>query len=146
MFSNSLKASSLALAMGLALASSTAYAGGDRIECDADSANGLTSMDARFESETKDGVTREKFSTSFEAAPGGAHAAGHVLEVNVSGAIVGTMTLVAQPNGDLGGDSDFDTNLDRDAADTDTPFPANWPGAEAGTVVLVGTLGCSLQD
>lgn len=54
--------------------------------------------------------------------------------------------LAYQLNGDLGGDLDFDTNIDADAPDTTVPFSANWPDANEGTVVMVGTLGCSLQD
>ncbi len=148
MFSNSLKKSSLALAMGLALASSTAYAGGDRLECGADSERGDSSIDARFESETKEGVLREKFSASFEEAPDGVHEDGDVLHVYVAAKKVGTITLAVQPNGDLGGDLDFDTNIDKDDPNDDTEeFPDNWPRVDknGGTLVKVSTRECDLQ-
>lgn len=130
------------LVVGLMATSTGALAGGDRLECDADSATGGASMDARFEA--KDG--RNKFDASFEVAPGGTLQAGHVLQVNVAGEILGEITLAVQPNGDLGGDLEFDTNVDQDEPDTTVPFPTNWPDAKAGTIVKVGTLGCSLQS
>jgi hypothetical protein len=71
--------------------------------------------------------------------------AGNVLQVNVGGSVVGLLRLRALANGDLGAEMDFDTNIDTDAPDTSVPFPANWPGVAPGTVVTVGTLGCSLQ-
>jgi hypothetical protein len=141
MFHKSLKNTSLALVMGMAMAaaSSTAFAGGDRLECDAESANEDASMDGKFESKGD----REKFGASYEEAGGGSHMAGDVLQVRVDGAHVGDITLEGQPGGDIGGDLNFDTTAG--PRDADQPFPANWPGAGAGTIVDVGTLGCSLQ-
>lgn len=96
-------------------------------------------MDGKFEADDKG---REKFSASVETLAG---EAGDVFQVRVDGELVGTINLAAQPDGNLGGDLDFDNNIDRDEPDTDVPFPANWPGAGAGTDVFVGTLGCTLQ-
>lgn len=126
------------LAVGLMAASTSAFAGGDRFECKASGA-GDTSMDGKFEDKDKG---REKFSASFESLNG---AIGDVFQVTVDGEMVGNITLAAQPDGNLGGDLDFDNNIDRDEPDTTVPFPANWPGAGRGTIVMVGTLGCTLQ-
>jgi hypothetical protein len=130
------------LAVGLMAASSSAFAGGDKLECKAEGARDV-SMDARFE---QDG-DRAKFDASFEAARGAGYAVGNVLQVRVGDEHVGDITLSVQLNGDLGGDLGFDNNVDRDAPDPDTvPFPANFPAVGAGTIVTIGTLGCSLQD
>ena len=134
-----LSTAAVVLALGALVASGTASAGGNRIECDADSASGDSSMDGKFESEGG----REKFSASFEVADDGSFAVGDMLDVTVKGVIVGKITLAVEPNGDLGGDLNFDSTADAD--DDDSPFPANWPGAAAGNTVSVGTLGCSLN-
>ncbi len=104
--------------------------------------NGLgdISVDGKYEDK---GDGREKFSASFESSN---ETEGEVFNVTVAGELVGMIVLVAQLNGDLGGDLDLDSNIDRDEPDTTVSFPANWPGAAAGTIVNVGTLGCTLQD
>jgi hypothetical protein len=137
---------SLAVAVVAAVSSTGALAGDDktRLQCYADTADGIASMKARYE--TREGRrSRERFQASFETAPGFGLVAGNVLQVNVGGSVVGLLRLAVQANGDLGAEMDFDTNIDTDAPDTSVPFPANWPGVAPGTVVTVGTLGCSLQ-
>jgi hypothetical protein len=136
------------LAVGLAMmvSAGNALAGDNkfRLQCSADTANGIAGMQARYES--REGRrTRERFQVSFETAPGFGLVAGNVLQVNVGGSVVGVMRLSALANGDVGAEMDFDTNIDADAPDTSVPFPANWPGVAPGSVVTVGTLGCSLQ-
>lgn len=130
----------IALAIAVLAIGSTAFAGGDRLECKAESATEDASMDGKFES---DGA-RDKFSASFEAAPDGSFMAGDVLQVTVGAEDVGDITLAVLANGDLGGDLNFDTTAG--PADDDSPFPGNFPGVGAGTIVNVGTLGCSLQN
>lgn len=112
---------------------------GTRLECKA-FGSGDTSMDARYED--KDG--REKLSASFEAAPGGSFSAGNALDVKVNGVFVGSMIL-DQPGGvgDVVGDLDFDSN-ENDPNAEDLPFPAIVVGD--GDVVMVGSLGCGLED
>lgn len=119
--------------------SSTAFAGGDRtrLECDGEGVGGDFSMDARFEERRN----RERFDASFEAAPGGAFAVGDNLGVSVGGVSVGEITLSALPGGDLGGDLEYDTQ-----ADEMNPFPADFPEVADGTSVIVGPLGCDLED
>ncbi len=142
MYAKFFRQSSLVLAMSLVMATAggAAQAGGDRVECGRDSAAGDSSIDARFE----DKGDREKFSSSFEAVQGGGHMDGDVLQIKIDGETVGNITLAVLAGGDLGGDLNFDTTAG--PGDADSPFPANWPGAGAGTIVSVGTLGCSLQN
>ena len=120
-----------------------AYAAVD-LRCDA-SGPGDISMQARFE--RRDGG-RRKFSTEFEAAPGGAFSEGQRMVVLVSGVRVGTDKLRKVVGGDLQGD----LNLD-DAAgpnDDEKPFPDNFPDVSRNTQVVVKingdkVLGCRLQ-
>jgi hypothetical protein len=121
------------------LPTANAFAGGGtRLECKA-FGPGDTSMDARYEE--KEG--REKLSASFEAAPEGSFMAGNALDVIVNGVFVGNMIL-DQPGGvgDVVGDLNFDTTANPD--DNDLPFPAIVVGD--GDVVMVGELGCALED
>jgi hypothetical protein len=114
------------------------------LRCDA-SGQGDISMQARFE-RRDDG--RRKFSTEFEAAPGGAFSAGQRMIVLVSGVRVGTDKLRTAVGGDIKGD----LNLD-DAAgpnDNEKPFPADFPDVTRNTQVVVKingnkVLGCRLQ-
>ena len=115
-----------------------------RIECEARGAGDI-SIDARYESRGN----REKFSTEFEARPGGLYAAGDVLDVSVDGVKVGQMMLTQVPGGDTVGDLDFDTTAG--PGDTDLPFPENFPGVGDGTEVELSRFGeivlaCTLQD
>jgi hypothetical protein len=136
---------STALILTLAFTNVSAKDNRIRLKCKANTGDGLSSMSAKHITREGRRRTREKFQASFEATSDFGYAEGDILQVNVAGEIVGTMTLAFQVNGDLGGDLDFDTNVDRDQPDTTVPFPANWPGAEKGSIVMVGTLGCSLQ-
>jgi len=125
------------------LGASTAYAAVD-LRCDA-TGPGDISMQARFERRDSG---RRKFSTEFEAAPGGAFSAGQRMAVVVSGVRVGTDKLKKVVGGDLKGD----LNLD-DAAgpnDNEKPFPADFPEVTRNTQVVVKingdkVLGCRLQ-
>lgn len=135
------KQRTLAAAIGIAMlaGSSIANAGGDRFECRSSAAGEDASMDARFE----DDGDRMKFSTSFEAAPDGSFATGDMLGVSVGGQLVAVMQLAGAAPGDVTGDVDFDTTAQAD--DADAPFPVNFPAIGAGTDVMIGTFGCTLQ-
>ena len=116
----------------------SAMAGDDRtrLRCDSSGA-GDTSMDARYEERGG----RAKFDASFEAAPGGNYVDGDLLTVNAGGVEVGSIVLLTQLNGDLGGDLEFDTQ-----ADENNPFPSDFPDVFSGTSVTAGPLGCALED
>jgi len=122
--------------------SSVALAGGDRtrLRCDADGAGDIT-MDARYEARGN----RDKFDASFEALAGGNFAAGDILTVSVGGNDVGGMTLTVNPlNGDIEGDLEFDSQVEPN--DDSIPFPGNFPAVSDGTSVVVGPIGCALED
>lgn len=124
------------LSFAFLFVSQVVLAGDDRVRlrCDAEGVND-TSMDARYEEQRG----RKKFDASFEVPQGVGFVAGDVLEVKVGGVKVGEITLAEQPNGDLGGDLEFDTN------DDGNPFPAKFPDVGDGTSVMVGDLGCALD-
>ena len=136
---NAIKYPALTLALTIACGTAAFGGGHDRIRlrCDAEGVQD-TSMDAKFES--RDG--RAKFDASFEARPGGAFSAGQVLDVKVGGVTVGQMTLFSI--GDIVGDLNFDTTAQ--AADDDLLLPGGFPSVDQGTSVMVGPLGCALQD
>jgi len=115
------------------------------LECRADALGEDASMDADFRNVSN----RMRFSTQFEAAPGGSYSAGDVLEVSVDGERVGTITLAELLGGDLGGDLNLDTRTDDPDA---VPFPVEFQGVRLGSIVRVQptqpevpALGCSLQ-
>ena len=136
---NTLKYSALTLTLVI-LCGATAFAGGQdriRLRCDAQGVQDI-SMDAKFESRNG----RAKFDASFEARPGGAYSAGQVLDVKVGGISIGQMTLVSI--GDIVGDLNFDTTAQAD--DDDLLLPGGFPAVDVATSVMVGPLGCALQD
>jgi hypothetical protein len=109
-----------------------------RLECRA-FGQGDTSMKARY----KEKRNREKLSISFEAAPGGSFAAGDELQVTFNNAFLGSMILTQRGGrGDVEGDLDFDTKADSD--DKDFPFPSIIVGE--GDMIMVGGLGCELEN
>lgn len=139
---NHLTTSGLIIAM--CCASFTVHAKDDRVrmQCRAVSSDGVLSMKARFRERVG---KRARFKASFEAAPGIGYRPDDVLQVRIDDNLVGWVTLDVKANGDIGGEMKFDTNIDRDEPDTTQGFPANWPGVDAGTIVEVGAMGCSLQ-
>jgi hypothetical protein len=112
-----------------------AAAANDRVrrKCGA-SGDGDISMSAKYEK--RDG--RKKFSTEFEAAPGGAYAAGDRINIVVDGVKVGAVTLDTVVGGDVVGDLNFDTKAD---SPDELPFPADFPNVGKGTSVEVKTKG-----
>ena len=127
----------------LGLAQSAAAKGDNdnrtRMECDGNAALEDASLSAKYEQRGN----REKFSVELEAQPGGSFSAGDIVQINVDGQTVGTIELFDL--GDIVGELNFDTTAQAD--DADLPFPANFPGISAGTMVQAGTqLGCDLQS
>jgi hypothetical protein len=115
-----------------------------RLECNAEGPNDI-SMHARFE-RRDDG--RRKFSTEFEAAPGGSFSAGQRMTVLVAGVNVGSVRLRTVAGGDLQGDLNLDTEAG--PGDDERPFPPGFPQVVRGTRVLVkiagqNVLGCRLR-
>jgi hypothetical protein len=110
-----------------------------RLRCDADGSDDF-SMDGRFESRG----SRLKFDASFEAEAGLGFEAGQVLTVSVGGKAVGEMVLFVGAGGDVEGDLNFDTSAQSD--DDDLPFPTDFPEVFDGASVVVGSLGCDLDN
>jgi len=138
---NQIKYSVYAMALAVALGvPNVASAGSDdrvRLRCDAEGVQDI-SMDAKFESRNG----RIKFDASFEAQPGVGYSAGQTLDVKVGGVSVGRMTLFSI--GDIVGDLNFDTTAQ--ANDDDLLLPSGFPSVGEATSVMVGPLGCALQD
>ena len=132
----------IAAAVTLAAAPS-ASAGRDdgrvRLRCKAEGAQDF-SIDAKYEERRG----RIKFDSSFEAAPGLGFMNGDVLAVKVGGMTVGEMRLVETIGGDVEGDLNFDTTAQAD--DDDLPLPADFPDVSDGTGVVIGDLGCDLEE
>lgn len=117
-----------AFAAMAAASSAPARAANDdlRLECEAEGPGDI-SMHARYE-ERDDG--RERFSTEFEARPGGNFSPGQRMTVSVAGEKVGSVRLRPVPGGDVGGD----LNLGDDSG---KPIPDNFPAVDRGSRVRV---------
>ena len=118
-------------------------ASGLRLECNADGAGDI-SMQARYEVRR----ARKKFTTEFEAAPGGAFKGGERMTVAVDAIQVGAVRIKPVVGGDLVGDLNLDTTAG--PGDQAKPFPSNFPSVQRGTRVAVAingnnVLGCRLQ-
>jgi hypothetical protein len=118
-------------------------ASGLRLECNADGPADIA-MQARYEERR----ARKKFTTEFEAAPGGAFKAGDRMIVVVDTIQVGAIRLKQVVGGDVVGDLNLDTTAG--PGDQAKPFPRNFPAVQRGTRVAVtisgnNVLGCRLQ-
>lgn len=122
-------------ALAVVSASIVPAAASDRIrrKCTA-SGDGDISMSAKYEKKGD----RKKFSTEFEAAPGGAYAAGDKIVIAIEGAKVGAVTLDTVVGGDVVGDLNYDTEAD---SPDELPFPKNFPTVGKGTSVEVKAKG-----
>ena len=126
----------VALAAGFGLPGS-AQAADIRLECDAEGAGDI-SMSARYEDRDGD----ERFTTEFEAAPGGVFGPGQKMKVLVKNIDVGSVKLKTARNGEIVGD----LNLGSDGK----PIPDNFPNVKSGTRVQVEiggdiVLGCKVR-
>ncbi|MFC3695004.1 hypothetical protein [Chenggangzhangella methanolivorans] len=131
----------------LAVVSATivpAAAANDRVrrKCDA-SGDGDISMSAKWEKRDN----RKKFSTEFEAAPGGRFAEGDRISIAIDGANVGSVTLDTVVGGDVVGDLNYDTKAD---SPDELPFPSDFPKLGKGAKVEVrfkgaAVLACKLR-
>ncbi|RXF73546.1 hypothetical protein [Hansschlegelia zhihuaiae] len=132
-----------ALAALTAVAAATPSQAADRVrrECDASGVADI-SMSARWEKRGD----RRKFSTEFEAAPGGAFSEGDRIVIRVEGVNVGGVRLETVLGGDLVGDLNLDTRPQEDAK----PFPSDFPAVGRGARVEVlrrgeAVLSCKLR-
>jgi hypothetical protein len=117
---------------------------GARLECDSDGP-GDTSMHARYEERVRSTFTRKKFDAEFEARAGRNFTAGQRITFFVDSVAVGSATLKAEF-----GDVVAELSLDNRPDNGDKPFPGNWPGIRAGSVVKAKlgstvVLGCTVQ-
>jgi hypothetical protein len=108
-----------------------------QLECEAEGPGDI-SMDADFQRRPG----RRKFSTEFEAAPGGEFQVGDRMVVVVDGVRVGSVRLVRVRGGDLVGDLNFDTTAG--PGDDAKPFPPDFPAVERGTRVAVRINGAQV--
>ena len=98
--------------------------------------------------------TRALFDASFKTPASTSFAARQQLEVRVDGIVVGYAMLTTRNDGRIGASISFDSyvNAGIQTDTTITPFPSNWPaplppqlaGIDAGSRVMIGSLGCSL--
>ena len=139
----------LSIALALAFVG-PAHAGDARIACDR-SDNLDAKMAARYIHTPK----RAVFDVSFKAPASTGLSARETLEVRVDGYVVGYAQLMPRAGGTLGATISFDSyaNSGYTVNATVMPFPANWPGVlppqstgiNAGSRVMIGSLGCTLQ-
>lgn len=122
-------------ALAVVSASIVPAAAADRIrrKCTA-AGDGDISMSAKYEKR----ASRKTFSTEFEAAPGGAYAAGDRIAIWVAGVKSGVVTLDTVVGGDVVGDLNYDTKAD---SPDELPFPNDFPAVGKGTSVEVKAKG-----
>ena len=121
-----------------------------RIACD-DSNN----LDAKMAARYIHTPTRALFDVSFKAPESRGYLARTALEVRVDGYVVGYADLMPRAGDMLGASLSFDSYANSGYADNASllPFPASWPGSlppqplglSAGSRIMIGSLGCTLQ-
>lgn len=128
----------------------SSHAGGLRFSCD-HSNTGDAKMSARY----LHSVNRALFDVSFKAPVSQSYTAQQQLEVRVDGYVVAYVALDVRDGGIIGGSLSFDSyanaGLTQDVSGA--PFPSSWPGAlppqpvgvSAGSRVMIGSIGCTLQ-
>ena len=100
--------------------------------------------------------TRALFDVSFKAPASTSYEAREVLEVRVDGYVVGHVTLALRDGDTVGASLSFDSYGNTGYADAASvePFPSSWPGSlppqpigiVAGSRVMIGSLGCTLDQ
>ena len=128
---------------------SPAAAGEVRLGCDATDNNDASVVVRYIHT-----PTRALFDASFKAPASTSFAARQQLEVRVDGVVVGYVLLATRNDGRFGASISFDSyaNAGIQTDTPTTPFPASWPaplppqlaGIDAGSRVMIGSLGCSL--
>lgn len=105
-----------------------------RRDCRASGAEDI-SMQARYEARG----ARKKFTTEFEAAPGGRFSEGDRVSIRVEGVKVGAVRLETVVGGDVVGDLNFDSRVKNDdnPSGDEQPFPADFPTVGRGSLVEV---------
>ena len=121
-----------------------------RIACD-DSDN----RDARMSARYIHTPGRALFDVSYKAPASTDLDAREALEVRVNGYVVGYAELAPRGPGKMGASLSFDSYANEGIADNPkiTAFPASWPGSlppqpigiGAGSRIMIGSLGCTLQ-
>ena len=100
--------------------------------------------------------TRALFDISFKAPANKSLEARQELEVRVDGYVVGYATLAARADGSFGASVSFDSyaNTGQALDATTVAFPPMWPGLlppasvglGVGSRVMIGSLGCTLEE
>ncbi len=127
------------------------YSAESRLFCDKSD-----NLDAKMSARYVHTPTRALFDVSFKAPNSMGLEAREVLEVRVDGYVVGYVTLSVRDGGIIGASLSFDShaNSGYSVDATISPFPASWPGSlppqstgiGAGSRVMIGSLGCTLQQ
>ena len=120
-------------------------AAGTVLECDVDGPN-ETGLHARYEERVRSTIVRKKFDVQFEAIAGRGFPAGQRISFLVGSVVVGSAALKVIVGSELAAELSLDSRPDNG----DKPFPANWPGIHAGSVVKakLGTqilLACTVR-
>ena len=123
----SVKIASIALAAGMVIASSAAWAGGNETRLRASLTGGPGDISGQADLKSRDG--RRQFSVEVEG-----FSPGDMFDVTVGTANVGTIEIDAFGIGDLNYDDNFEPGDD----DPATRFPTNFPDVNGGEPVLVG--------
>ena len=121
-----------------------------RVACDQSD-----NLDAKMTARYIHTPRRAIFDVSFKAPAATGLAARETLEVRVDGYIVGYAQLMPRAGDTLGATLSFDSYANTGYSDAPTviPFPAGWPGVlppqpvgiNAGSRIMIGSLGCTLQ-
>lgn len=128
----------------------SAHSADVRIACDHSD-----NIDARMAARYLHTPERALFDVSFKAPMSMGYEARSSLEVRVDGYVVGYATLTPRAGGTIGASLSFDSYANSGYADNTSllPFPASWPGSlppqpvgiGAGSRIMIGSLGCTLQ-
>jgi hypothetical protein len=138
-------AAALLASAAVAFNATPSAAGSLRLECEADGP-GQTGFHARYEERVRSATfTRKKFDAEFEAKIGRGFTAGQRISF-----VVGSVTVGSAPLKVIDAELVAELSLDNRPDNGDKPFPTNWPGIHAGSVVKAkhGTtvlLGCTVQ-
>ena len=132
----SIKMASIALATGMVIASSAAWAGGNETRLEARLAAAPSEGDISGKGDFRDRDSRRKFSVQVEG-----FTEGQMFDVEVAGVIVGKVVIDAFGMGDI----NFDTNFEAGDDDPATQFPGGFPMLNGGEQIEVGPLSGTLQ-
>lgn len=128
----------------------SAHSADIRVACDHSD-----NIDAKMTARYIHTPVRALFDVSFKAPVSMGYQARASLEVRVDGYVVGYAALTPRAGDMLGASLTFDSYANSGYADSAAllPFPASWPGSlppqpigiSAGSRIMIGSLGCTLQ-